>query len=906
MNRSKVPPRWVVLVTAIITLVGGLLFAQTAATAPASALSGSQFQAGDIISDANFFDANAMSESAIQSFLNGKISSCSTGNCLNILTQDTTSRAAAYSPQGSLVCTAYQGATGETAAAIIYKVEQACSVSAKVILVTLQKEEGLVTATSVSAATLERAMGYGCPDSANGACDSLYYGFYNQVYMAAWQMRRYGTATPVGNYQPGVNFIQYSPNAACGGSNVNITDRATAALYNYTPYQPDAAALNNLGSTGDSCSSYGNRNFWTYYSEWFGDPTVPPGTPEGNLTAVTPSPNSLTISGWSVDPDDVTGTVPVSVQIDSSWYALSANQVGADLSSQYPGAGTAHYFTGTYALSAGNHTLCVYLVNAGGAGGQGTLGCQVVSIPITPAPVGAITTTSSANGTISFAGWAVRPDAPTAPVHLAINFGTTWTALTTGDPNAVAPTQVTGAGPDQGFSGSFAAPAGSQSFCVWASPTQGAAIQLACATVTVAPPAPAQGAIDSITAVAGGVSVAGWDAYPTSPSTSVGMAIEVGTAWTSMTANQPSTEAQTAIPGIGANHGFAATISLAPGTYSVCIWTDNPDAAATNMGCKSVTVLAAQPTQAHVDSITATSSGVSFAGWAVWPSSPTSSVNIAIQIGSNWYGFTANTASTEAAAAVPGAGPNHGFTGSIALGKGTYQVCVWAGAASGSATEVGCQSVTVAAVPATLSHVDSITGGAGQISVAGWAIWPDKPTTAVNMAIQVGQAWTSMTANVANPEAAVALPSAGPNHGFAGSLTESPGTYSVCVWAGSSVGAATDIGCKTVTVTAAPPIEAAIDSISGGTGSVSVAGWALWPSQLTVSVHMAIQIDASWYSMTANSPSTEAAAAVPGAGPNHGFSQTQAFAKGTHQVCVWATPSSGAVTDLGCQNVVVH
>jgi hypothetical protein len=43
--------------------------------------------------------------------------------------------------------------------------------------------------------------------------------------------------------QPGVNFIGYNPNSACGGTNINIQNYATAALYNYTPYQPNAAAL---------------------------------------------------------------------------------------------------------------------------------------------------------------------------------------------------------------------------------------------------------------------------------------------------------------------------------------------------------------------------------------------------------------------------------------------------------------------------------------------------------------------------------------------------------------------------------------------------------------------------------------------------------------------------------------
>lgn len=38
--------------------------------------------------------------------------------------------------------------------------------------------------------------------------------------------------------------------SGCGASNVYIESRATAALYTYTPYQPNAAALSNMYGTG--------------------------------------------------------------------------------------------------------------------------------------------------------------------------------------------------------------------------------------------------------------------------------------------------------------------------------------------------------------------------------------------------------------------------------------------------------------------------------------------------------------------------------------------------------------------------------------------------------------------------------------------------------------------------------
>jgi uncharacterized protein with LGFP repeats len=172
------------------------------------------------------------------------------------------------------MCNTYTGAANESASQIIYKVAQACGINPQVIITTLQKEQALVTRTSTTASNWRSAMGYGCPDTA--ACDAQYYGFYNQVYKAAWQFKRYGnppgtsqffTWIPVGGYAN----ILYNPNANCGSSRVYIANKATAALYYYTPYQPNAAALAaGYGAANNTCSSYGNRNFFFYFTDWFG------------------------------------------------------------------------------------------------------------------------------------------------------------------------------------------------------------------------------------------------------------------------------------------------------------------------------------------------------------------------------------------------------------------------------------------------------------------------------------------------------------------------------------------------------------------------------------------------------------------------------------------------------------
>ncbi|MBO2988395.1 LGFP repeat-containing protein [Leucobacter tardus] len=171
-------------------------------------------------------------------------------------------------------CKAYRGSVSESAAAIIAKVGQACGISPKVLLVMLEKEQSLVTDTWPTVRQFDVAMGYACPDSGPGGsanCDPSQTGFYQQVYRAAWQFKVYRAHPNNYNYKPFQNNrIQWHPNTSCGTSTVRIENWATAALYIYTPYRPNQAALDAGWGTGNSCSSYGNRNFYNFYKTWFG------------------------------------------------------------------------------------------------------------------------------------------------------------------------------------------------------------------------------------------------------------------------------------------------------------------------------------------------------------------------------------------------------------------------------------------------------------------------------------------------------------------------------------------------------------------------------------------------------------------------------------------------------------
>lgn len=155
---------------------------------------------------------------------------------------------------------------GETAAHIIWQAAQDYEINPQVLIVLLEKEMSLITDPIPNNKDYRRATGFGCPDTA--ACSEEYYGFKNQIRSAA---SLFHTTLTGGwtNYPLGKNYIQYNPDASCGGSTVEVKNLATSALYRYTPYQPNEATLKAGRGTAE-CGAYGNRNFYLYFEEWFG------------------------------------------------------------------------------------------------------------------------------------------------------------------------------------------------------------------------------------------------------------------------------------------------------------------------------------------------------------------------------------------------------------------------------------------------------------------------------------------------------------------------------------------------------------------------------------------------------------------------------------------------------------
>ena len=674
----------------ILTVLVATLLAPMTPAPRAEAAIAANFDPGYIISDDLFYGTNAMSEAEIQNFLDEKIGTCRNTLCLNVLRIDTVTTTLGFG-----TCSTYVGAAAESAARMIYKVQQACAISAKVLLVTLQKEQGLVTSKAPTESILRKALGQGCPDTAQ--CDSAYYGFFMQVFSAARQFAWYGnpasshTSIKVGQ----TNAVRFHPSAACGSSSVTIQNRATASLYYYTPYQPNAAALANLGGTGDACSSYGNRNFWVYYSDWFGSPNGGK-SPIGGMNLVAADSGEIRVQGWTIDPDTA-APVAVHVYVDGVGAAITtANINRPDVGAAYPGYGNNHGIDVLVAASTGTHRVCVYAINVAGGSGNTELGCDSITI-VNRSPFGGMNAFSpNYSGEVTVQGWTIDPDtSESLDVHVYVDgIGTTRTVADVNRPDVGR--AHPGFGDRHGINVTFAASAGARNVCAYAiNKDRGGNSLLGCQIVNVQSMSPFGGM--NVTTGDRALTVQGWTI---DPDTSDPLAVHVyvdGVQVGSPAANVPRPDVQRAYPAFGPNHGLNFTTAVEPGVREVCAYALNVGRGDNSrLGCQTVTVKDHSPFGGI--NVTPSAGLATVTGWTI---DPDTSAPISVHIYMDGVGVaiaSANVNRPDIGRAFPASGPNHGINVALSATPGTHTICAYGiNVGLGANKLLGCESTTVPA-----------------------------------------------------------------------------------------------------------------------------------------------------------------------------------------------------------------
>lgn len=788
------------LAIAVSGLTFGTLVSEATTTESASAATAAGFDPGNIISDANFYNGSAMSASSVQAFLNSAGANCRQASggpaCLKDFTQNMSGIAAV-----SGRCSAIAGGS-KSAATMIAQVGAACGISQKVLLVLLQKEQAIVSTSSPTSYMYLHATGFACPDTA--PCDPKYFGFGQQVYAAALQFKRYQASPTSWAYQAGRNnAILYNPNAACGRKTVYIKNQATAGLYIYTPYTPNTAAMANLYGTGDSCSAYGNRNFWRMYTDWFGSPTGG-SSPIGSVDSATAGYRQIVVKGWTADPDN---TAPIKAQfyVDGVGRAsVMANGTRTDLASRLGANNTAHGYTATITgVSPGKHNLCTFGINTG-PGSNTLLNCRDVTVAGT-SPFGSFESASLAAGTLSFTGWAIDPDT-TASTQVQIRVD--GKAVTTVNANAARSDVASsrpGYGAAHGFSGTWkTVGAGKHTVTAWAKDISANTWrQIGSKSVERQTGYPWL-AVDEVSSKSpGALRVRGWAIDPdTTGTVRVHLYLD-GKGIANIAADQNKPGLNAAKPGYGDQHAYLyERTGLSAGKHNLCIIAINQGPTNLNASiCKAFSTPTGSP-KLHFDQTSASGLGkVLVRGWAVDPDT-TSPVAMTYTVDGKTVGTgSANVAKASLGTSFPGYGEKHQFQQTLTgVGPGTHTVCAVGKNVGGGSNASVCAKVAGATGNPTLLLDEVSSPAKGQIRVRGWAIDPD---TSASLRVHVyvnGGGGRSIAADQTKSLGAT-YAGFGTEHAFSTVLTDrASGPASVCVFAiNQGAGANTEV-CKSVTV----------------------------------------------------------------------------------------------------------
>ena len=302
---------------------------------------------------------------------------------------------------------------------------------------------------------------------------------------------------------------------------------------------------------------------------------------------------------------------------------------------------------------------------------------------------------------------------------------------------------------------------------------------------------------------------------------------------------------------------------------------------------------------------------VSARGWTIDPDTPATSTTVEVSVDGVLQTVTANGYRSDIAGAYPLAGSAHGFAATAHTGPGDHTVCVNAVDTSGSGQRrsLGCRTVTVTPRYPTGSFESLVADGTGKLTLRGWTIDPDTPTTAVRVTVFLdGHAVLGTTANLSRPDIGTRYPSAGNLHGFAATTKTSLGAHTVCVYVvdTSFPSRIPRLACRSVTVTPNYPFGSFESAQVDGTGKLTVRGWTIDPDTPTTAVRVNVFVDGHGVVGTmAKLYRPDVAAVYPKAGSLHGFSASAQVTAGAHTVCVYAVDTTfpSRIPRLGCRTV---
>ena len=199
-------------------------------------------------------------------------------------------------------------------------------------------------------------------------------------------------------------------------------------------------------------------------------------SPFGALEQVSASGNTVTLTGWAADPDNLAQPLKINAGYDGSAAVITSAKVVArpDIALS-KGVGGNQGYSVTITLREGSHLVCAAAVNIGVGVNRQLGGCLKVFVGLTAAeiaahsPSGALEAVRAQSATsIGVRGWASDPDNRAASIKVVAYLDGSAAATVLANvprPDLVTSQQV---GPAAGYSFSIPALTGSHNVCLWA------------------------------------------------------------------------------------------------------------------------------------------------------------------------------------------------------------------------------------------------------------------------------------------------------------------------------------------------------------------------------------------------------------------------------------------------------
>jgi hypothetical protein len=420
--------------------------------------------------------------------------------------------------------------------------------------------------------------------------------------------------------------------------------------------------------------------------------------PRGHLDSAAITTSGFTVSGWALDPDSTSTSVPVIVSVDGFRMArFTAEAPRPDIAEAYPGAGEAHGYRYSGNLSYGLHTICVTAVNVSGPGSDNVLGCKELMFENVKPQFALDRFVEEADGSVRIQGWAFDGDGSDVRLHVYTNG--TGRSYGTGVSRTDVAAAYPAAGDTAGFDIALGPLSGTKGVCVFVIDTvaPGNNAMTSCKSFRYQAPI---GSLDEVSeTLDGGLRVRGWAFDPSLPTTGLRVHAYVDRTGVSIPASGNRPDIGRHFPEAGSEHGYDTTVSAATGERRVCAYAINVGLVGphTLMDCRSITLSYIAP-QGVVDEVRAIGDGqVRVRGWMFDRSVPTAPVEVHYYVDGLWHSkVVASGSRPDVGHAFPGVGNSHGIDSTLTIGAGRHEVCTFGinVGVAGSNPLVNCTKVT--------------------------------------------------------------------------------------------------------------------------------------------------------------------------------------------------------------------